>query len=40
MSIFTFDILGNKKVDDLELTFLPAAVYAYNVGAITQEKKS
>ena len=37
--VTTIDILGNKKIDDLELTFIPAAVYAYNVGAITLEKK-
>lgn len=38
--VTTIDILGNKTIDDLELTFLPAAVYAYNVGVITLEKKS
>lgn len=38
--VTTIDILGNKSLDDLELTFLPAAVYAYNVGVITLEKKS
>jgi predicted AAA+ superfamily ATPase len=38
--VTTMDISGNKKIDDIELTFLPAAVYAYNVGVITLEKKS
>lgn len=38
--VTTIDILGNKSIEDLELTFLPAAVYAYNVGVITLEKKS
>jgi len=37
--VTTMDISGNKTVDDLELTFIPAAVYAYNVGAITLERK-
>jgi predicted AAA+ superfamily ATPase len=38
--VTTVDILGNKTVDELELTFLPAAVYAYNIGAITLDKKA
>jgi predicted AAA+ superfamily ATPase len=38
--VTTIDILGNKQVDDLELTFIPTAVYAYNVGATTLEKTS
>lgn len=38
--VTTIDILGNKTIEDLELTFIPAAVYAYNVGVITLEKKS
>lgn len=38
--VTTIDVSGNKNIDDLELTFLPAAVYAYNVGVITLEKKS
>lgn len=38
--VTTIDIFRNKKIDDLELMFIPAAVYAYNVGAITLEKRS
>ncbi|WP_316806183.1 ATP-binding protein [Pedobacter agri] len=38
--VTSIDISGNQKIDDVELTFLPAAVYAYNIGAITLEKKS
>jgi hypothetical protein len=38
--ITTIDFLGNKRIDDLDITFLPAAVYAYNIGAITLERKT
>lgn len=38
--VTTIDILGNKTNEEIELTFLPAAVYAYNVGAITLDKKA
>ena len=31
---------GNKLVDGIDITFLPAAVYAYNIGAITLNRKS
>lgn len=31
---------GNKTIDGVDLTFLPAALYAYNIGVITLERKS
>jgi uncharacterized protein len=31
---------GNKLIDGIDLTFLPAALYAYNIGVITLERKS
>ncbi len=33
------DQLGNKEVDELEFTFVPASLYAYNIGESTLEKK-
>lgn len=38
--VTTMDVLGNKTIDGLSITFLPAAVYAYNIGVITLEKKN
>jgi predicted AAA+ superfamily ATPase len=38
--VTTIDILGNKTVDGLSITFVPAAVYAYNIGVITLKKKN
>lgn len=38
--VTTMDILGNKTVDGLSITFVPAAVYAYNIGVITLKKKN
>lgn len=31
---------SNSQTRDTDLTYLPAAVYAYNVGVITLERKS
>ena len=33
--VTTLDIYGNKTIDDLRFTFLPASVYSYNIGDIT-----
>ncbi|ODS73885.1 MAG: hypothetical protein ABS46_19810 [Cytophagaceae bacterium SCN 52-12] len=38
--ITTIDKSGNQKINETDLTYLPAAVYAYNVGVITLERKS
>ena len=38
--VTTLDQLGNKTVDNLHITFVPAAIYAYNIGVITLEQKS
>lgn len=38
--VTTMDVLGNKTIDGLSITFLPAAVYAYNIGVITLKKKN
>lgn len=38
--VTTMDILGNKTIEGLSITFLPAAVYAYNIGVITLKKKN
>jgi predicted AAA+ superfamily ATPase len=37
--VTTIDQSGVKKIDDLSFTFLPAAVYAYNIGNITLKTK-
>lgn len=37
--ITTIDQQGNKQVDNLMFTFLPASVYTYNIGDITLKKK-
>ena len=33
--ITTKDIIGIKTIDEINLTFIPSAIYAYNVGANT-----
>ena len=38
--VTTIDKLGTKKVSDLNFTFLPASVYAYNIGETTLRIKS
>lgn len=38
--VTTIDLLDNKTMDELELTFVPAAIYAYNIGFNTLELKS
>lgn len=37
--VTTIDAEGVKKIGDLQLTFLPASVYAYNIGLITLKRK-
>lgn len=37
--VTTLDQLGTKEVKSLKFTFLPAAVYAYNIGEITLKMK-
>jgi predicted AAA+ superfamily ATPase len=38
--VTTIDVIGYKKIEDLNITFIPAAVYAYNIGVNTLELKS
>lgn len=38
--VTTIDILDNKTVEGINLTYVPAAVYAYNIGVNTVELKS
>lgn len=38
--VTTIDILNNKTIEDINLTYIPAAVYAYNIGVNTLEIKS
>jgi hypothetical protein len=38
--VTTIDKQGNATLGDVHLTFLPASVYAYNIGVITLMKKS
>lgn len=38
--VTTIDKQGSTKVGELNLTFVPAAIYAYNIGAVTLTKKS
>lgn len=37
--VTSIDQSGVKKMDDLSFTFLPAAIYAYNIGNITLKNK-
>jgi hypothetical protein len=34
------DVEGNKTIDNLNITFVPAAIYAYNIGVLTLVQKS
>lgn len=38
--VTSIDQIGATKTDSLKITFLPAAVYAYNIGDITLKKKT
>ena len=38
--VTTINQLGNKTVDEINITFVPAAIYAYNIGVVTLMKKS
>lgn len=38
--VTSIDQLGMKETQDLKFTFLPASVYAYNIGVITLKKKT
>jgi uncharacterized protein len=38
--VTTIDQLGTKKLEDLQITFLPASVYIYNIGDITLKMKT
>jgi len=38
--VTTIDVLDNKTIEDINLTYVPAAVYAYNIGVNTLEIKS
>lgn len=38
--VSTLDQSGKKMIDDLQITFIPSAVYAFNIGNITLKMKS
>ncbi|MFZ4798488.1 MAG: ATP-binding protein [Bacteroidia bacterium] len=38
--VTTIDLQGVKKIDKINLTFLPASVYTYNIGDITLKMKN
>ncbi|MFN3802596.1 ATP-binding protein [Belliella pelovolcani] len=38
--VTTFDQFGKKSIEELALTFLPSAVYAFNIGNFTLKMKS
>jgi len=38
--VTTIDQTGNKTLDNLQITFVPAAIYAYNIGVVTLVQKS
>jgi hypothetical protein len=38
--VTSIDQQGTKQVDTLYFTFLPASVYAYNIGDITLKMKN
>lgn len=38
--VTTIDISDNKTIEDINITYVPAAVYAYNIGVNTLEIKS
>ena len=37
--VTTMNVTGNKELDNLKITFVPASVYAYNIGLNTLHKK-
>ena len=38
--VTTINIIDNKTIEDIDITYVPAAVYAYNLGVNTLEIKS
>ena len=38
--VTTIDISDNKTIDEINITYVPSAVYAYNIGVNTLELKS
>lgn len=38
--VTSIDQIGVKEIKDLKLTFLPASIYAYNIGEITLKMKT
>jgi len=38
--VTTMDQVGNKTLGNLNITFVPAAIYAYNIGVVTLVQKS
>lgn len=38
--VTTIDVLDNKTIEEIDLTYVPAAIYAYNIGVNTLEIKS
>ena len=38
--VTTMDQTGNRTLDNLNITFVPAAIYAYNIGVVTLIQKS
>lgn len=38
--VTSIDHLGVKEIDDLKFTFVPASIYAYNIGEITLQLKT
>lgn len=38
--VTTIDQSGQKEIKDLKITFVPASIYAYNIGVITLKQKS
>lgn len=37
--VTTMDQTGNKTLDNLNITFIPAAIYAYNIGVLTLKQQ-
>jgi hypothetical protein len=37
--VTTIDQSGNTTINDLNITFVPAAIYAYNIGVVTIEQQ-
>lgn len=38
--VTTIDQMGKKSVQDLDITFIPVSIYAYNIGDITLKQKT